>query len=433
MPSVTAPMPSASLSQRALPAETPLGIYVHWPFCLSKCPYCDFNSHVRETVDQARWRAALLADLAHEAALTAGARVQSIFFGGGTPSLMPPQTVAAVIDAVRQHWPVADDLEITLEANPSSVEADRFADLASAGVNRLSLGLQALDDAALAFLGRRHSVAEGLEALDIAQRQFASVSFDLIYARPGQTLDAWRAELDRALAFGTDHLSLYQLTIEPGTAFAEQYRRKRFTLPGEDAAADLFELTQERTEAVGLPAYETSNHARPGRESRHNLIYWRYQPYVGVGPGAHGRRPSAAGPIATERHKKPETWLAAVETTKHGTAIAVAVSPDEQRDEAVMMGLRLAEGIDLAAIAHPAGWPRPDARQPSPRRRPGSTHGLPHSSPKGSAVMALDPVVNAAALAELIELGLMKQHGTRIAATASGHLLLNALLPRLLP
>ncbi|WP_230769356.1 radical SAM family heme chaperone HemW [Sphingomonas sp. Leaf4] len=327
--------------------QPPLALYVHWPFCVSKCPYCDFNSHVRERVDQDAWASALLADLAHEAALLPGRRLASIFFGGGTPSLMPPATVAAIIDAACRLWPPLPDLEITLEANPSSVEAARFAEIAAAGVNRVSLGVQALDDTALAFLGRAHGVDEALGALAIAQRHFARVSFDLIYARPGHSLPAWEAELARALSFGTEHLSLYQLTIEPGTRFATLAAKGELTLPDVDLAADLFEMTQGMTATAGLPLYEISNHARPGAESRHNLTYWRYRDYAGIGPGAHGRR----GGMATQRHRKPENWIAAVARNGHGTEREDALTRQERVTEALVMGLRMAEGIDLARIA----------------------------------------------------------------------------------
>lgn len=327
-------------------ASQPLALYVHWPFCVSKCPYCDFNSHVREVVDQDAWRKALLADLAHEAGLLPGRRLGSIFFGGGTPSLMPPGTVAAVIDAATAAWATAGDLEITLEANPSSVEAARFADLAAAGVNRVSLGLQALDDEALRFLGRAHGVEEGLAALATAQRAFRRVSFDLIYARPGQGVAAWEAELTRALTFGTEHLSLYQLTIEPGTRFATLAAKGELTIPGEDEAADLWDVTQALTAAAGLPRYEVSNHARPGAESRHNLAYWRYTDYAGIGPGAHGRR----GGLATLRHKKPENWLAAVTRNGSGLQEETLLSTTERTTERLVMGLRLTEGVDLRDI-----------------------------------------------------------------------------------
>lgn len=325
----------------------PLALYIHWPFCVSKCPYCDFNSHVRDDVDQAAWRDALLADLAHEAARLPQHRLTSIFFGGGTPSLMPPATVSALIDAATGHWPCADDIEITLEANPSSVEAARFADLAMAGVNRASLGLQSLHDDALAFLGRAHDASEGLAALVTAQRHFGRVSFDLIYGLPGQSVADWSADLDRALALGTEHLSLYQLTIEPGTRFATLVARGELEPADPDHMADLFALTQERTAAADLFAYEISNHARPGAESRHNLAYWRYRDYAGIGPGAHGRR----GGIATLRHRKPENWLAAVGRNGHGLSGETPLNAVEQQTEALVMGLRLAEGLPLARIA----------------------------------------------------------------------------------
>jgi oxygen-independent coproporphyrinogen-3 oxidase len=328
-------------------AGAPVALYVHWPFCVTKCPYCDFNSHVRAQVDDAAWCAGLLADLAHEAKLLPGRRLASIFFGGGTPSLMPPTTVAAIIDAATTHWPALPDIEITLEANPSSVEAARFAGFAAAGVNRLSLGLQALDDADLKLLGRPHDLAQGLAALAVAQKHFARVSFDLIYDRPGMTLDSWTAELGRALGFGTDHLSLYQLTLEPGTRFTALHAKGQLTMPNADTSADLFELTRAMTATAGIPAYEVSNHARPGSESRHNITYWTYGNYAGIGPGAHGRRQG----VATERLKKPETWLAAVQAQGHGMASEVALTADERATEALVMGLRLGDGID-AALFH---------------------------------------------------------------------------------
>jgi putative oxygen-independent coproporphyrinogen III oxidase len=323
-------------------------LYIHWPFCLSKCPYCDFNSHVREGVDVAAWQAALLADMRFEAELPGGAKpLESVFFGGGTPSLMPPALVGALLDEAERLWGFAPGIEITLEANPSSVEAANFANLALAGVNRVSLGLQALDDDALRFLGRLHDVQEGLKALETAQNAFERVSFDLIYARPGQTKADWRAELDRALGFGTGHLSLYQLTIEAGTRFATDVRQGTFTPLADDPAADLFALTREITAAAGLPAYEVSNHARPGEESRHNLTYWRYLDYVGIGPGAHGRR----GAKATVRHKKPENWLASVTEHGHGILEERPLGRREQASEALLMGLRLNEGVDLAGLS----------------------------------------------------------------------------------
>lgn len=323
-----------------------LALYIHWPFCLKKCPYCDFNSHVRDGMDVAAWEAALLADMAHEAEATGPRTLGSIFFGGGTPSLMPPVLVERLIERAGQLWAFEPDIEITLEANPSSVEAARFADLARAGINRTSLGLQSIDDKALQFLGRLHDAREGLAALDVAQSHFERVSVDLIYARPAQSDEAWRAELERALALGTGHLSLYQLTIEPGTRFATDYRLGRFDLPDEDRASDLFALTRAMTAAAGLPAYEISNHARPGEESRHNLTYWRYGDYAGIGPGAHGRRTASA----TQRHRKPENYLSAVTRQGHGIAEERALPRTEQAAEALMMGLRLAEGLDLDAL-----------------------------------------------------------------------------------
>ena len=327
--------------------EDALALYVHWPFCVSKCPYCDFNSHVRENVDQDLWRAALLEDLAHEARQIPGRRLTSIFFGGGTPSLMPPETVAAIIDAAESHWGFGPNIEITLEANPSSVEAARFADLSAAGVNRVSLGLQSLDDRALRFLGRAHDVTEGLGALETAQRHFSRVSFDLIYALPEQSEAAWEAELKRALSFGTGHLSLYQLTIEPGTRFAALFAKGELTPKDADEAAGFFELTRAMTASAGLPAYEISNHARPGEESRHNLTYWRYGTYAGVGPGAHGRR----GGFATQRHKKPENWLSGLERNGHGMVEELPISARDQALEALLMGLRLTEGVETARVA----------------------------------------------------------------------------------
>ena len=370
--------------------DTPLALYIHWPFCVSKCPYCDFNSHVREQVDQQVWREALLADLRHEAALTSGRRLSSIFFGGGTPSLMPPSTVAALIEAAERHWGFEADIEITLEANPSSVEAARFTDLAQAGVNRVSLGLQALDDQALAFLGRAHDVREGLAALDTAQRAFDRVSFDLIYALPGQSADQWRAELSQALRFGTGHLSLYQLTIEPGTRFAALAAKGMLPETDPDHAAELFELTRAITSVSGLPAYEVSNHARPGEESRHNLIYWRYGDYVGVGPGAHGRRLGSA----SFRRKKPENFLTAVARNGHGIESEESLPPATRATEALLMGLRLEEGVDLAAISTRTGLAR---------------------------------LVDDAAVARLSALGLIES-GERLRVTSAGMLLLDRIL-----
>ncbi|HYR66586.1 MAG TPA: radical SAM family heme chaperone HemW [Reyranella sp.] len=337
------------------PPVGPLGVYVHWPFCKAKCPYCDFNSHARAGVDQERWRNALLKELEHAAREAPQRRVETIFFGGGTPSLMEPATAGAVVERVKALWDTAAELEITLEANPTSVEAGRFAALAETGVNRVSLGVQAFDPAALAFLGREHSVDEAVAAIDIARRHFARYSFDLIYARPGQTAEAWAGELDQALALAGEHLSLYQLTIEHGTRFFTDHARGAFILPGEEQAAELFELTQTRLAAAGLPAYEISNHARPGAACRHNLIYWRYQDYVGIGPGAHGRFAEASGKRATRRASGPEAWLAAVERAGNGTAETSLVVGRDLVEEALMMGLRLADGIDRTQFAQATG------------------------------------------------------------------------------
>jgi oxygen-independent coproporphyrinogen-3 oxidase len=328
----------------------PLAIYVHWPFCRSKCPYCDFNSHVRDGVDAARWTRALLADLDHQAALLPGREVGSVFFGGGTPSLMPPATVAALIERVRLHWDMAPDLEITLEANPNSAEAGQFRAFAAAGVNRLSLGVQSLDPAALRFLGRAHGRAEVIVAIELAGASFPRFSFDLIYARPGQSLAAWRRELDEALTLAGEHLSLYQLTIEPGTAFAG-----RVVPPDEETAAALYEATQDRLAAAGLPAYEISNHARPGAECRHNLAYWRYQDYAGIGPGAHGRLTLDGVRCATRERRLPERWLASVESEGNGIEETAPIAPGAAVEEMLMMGLRLTAGIARAFLEEAAG------------------------------------------------------------------------------
>ena len=331
-----------------------VALYIHWPFCALKCPYCDFNSHVRESVDQAAWQSALLADLRHEAALLPGRRVSSIFFGGGTPSLMPPATVAALIAEADRLWGLTDTCEITLEANPNSVEVANFAVLADVGVNRVSIGVQSFDAAALQFLGRAHDADEARRAIATAQAHFARVSFDLIYARPGQSPSAWEGELGEALAYGTDHLSLYQLTIEPGTRFWALAAKGDLVVPDGDAGADLFEMTDAMTRAAGLPRYEVSNHARPGSESRHNLTYWRYGDYAGVGPGAHGRRLGQA----TERHKKPENFLAAVDRNGHGLKVENDLTPLQRANEALLMGLRLREGVDLVRTEAMSGLGR---------------------------------------------------------------------------
>jgi putative oxygen-independent coproporphyrinogen III oxidase len=335
----------------------PLAVYVHWPFCRSKCPYCDFNSHVREGVDAVLWTRALLADLDHQAALAPDRIVGSVFFGGGTPSLMPPETVAAVLDRVRRHWRPAADIEITLEANPNSAEAERFRAFAQAGVNRLSLGVQSLDPAALRFLGRAHDRREAISAIEWACASFARFSFDLIYARPGQTAAGWRAELDEALRLAGDHLSLYQLTIEPGTAFASLARRGELILADDETAAKLYEMTQDRLAQAGLPAYEISNHARPGRECRHNLVYWRYQDYVGAGPGAHGRLTVAGKVYALRQRRAPEAWLAAVEAAGTGLDEQAPIDCNMALAEMLMMGLRLTEGVARDRLEKLAGKP----------------------------------------------------------------------------
>ncbi|MDV5822990.1 radical SAM family heme chaperone HemW [Sphingobium naphthae] len=389
-------MSVSALPSSATRAAEPLALYIHWPFCVSKCPYCDFNSHVRDQVDTDAWRGALLTDMAHEAALTRGRRVTSIFFGGGTPSLMPPALVADLIAAADRHWGLSADVEITLEANPNSVEAARFADLGAAGVNRVSLGLQALDDEALQFLGRAHGVDEGLAALATAQRVFDRVSFDLIYARPGQSEADWEAELARALGYGTGHLSLYQLTIEPGTRFATLVAQGKLTPADPDHGATLYELTQAMTGAEGIPAYEISNHARPGQESRHNLTYWRYGDYIGIGPGAHGRRTGQA----TMRHKKPENWMSAVARNGHGAQSEEPLAGEDRAREALLMGLRLGEGVDLDRIAALSGLSAPQ-------------------------------LVDERAIAQLIDIGLLHRQGPRLQVAAAGMLLLDAILPEI--
>jgi oxygen-independent coproporphyrinogen-3 oxidase len=324
------------------------GIYIHWPFCAAKCPYCDFNSHVRhQPVDQQRFAAAFGREMAVMRARTGPRSVTSIFLGGGTPSLMEPETVGAVLQAVSRHWHVPDGIEITLEANPSSVEAARFRGYRAAGVNRVSLGVQALNDADLRFLGRLHDVEGALHAIGLAREIFPRLSFDLIYARPHQTLAAWEAELERAISYAADHLSLYQLTIEDGTRFQLLHEAGKFQMPDLDHSADLYALTQQVTQARGLPAYEISNHARPGAESRHNLVYWRYGEYVGIGPGAHGRFVEDGRRIVTFTEKHPETWLSRVEEKGHGVIGGETLTREEEADEFLLMGLRLAEGIDL--------------------------------------------------------------------------------------
>ena len=324
------------------------GVYVHWPFCQSKCPYCDFNSHVRhQPPDQARFVRAFAAELRHMADRAPGRTVTSVFFGGGTPSLMDPRTVGSILDEIGRHWALDPNVEISLEANPSSVEAERFRGYRTVGVNRVSLGVQALQDADLKFLGRLHSVDEALRAIEIARATFPRLSFDLIYARPGQTPAAWKSELSRAIDLAADHLSVYQLTIEAETRFEDLWKAGKLTVPDEDTAAALYEVTQDVGAARGLPAYEISNHAAPGAECRHNLVYWRYGEYVGVGPGAHGRLVEADGRHATATEKTPERWLTQVEARGHGLVVDDLLTLEEQGDEYLLMGLRLAEGIDL--------------------------------------------------------------------------------------
>jgi putative oxygen-independent coproporphyrinogen III oxidase len=359
-----------AIANRASGARAPassgdpgFAIYVHWPFCLAKCPYCDFNSHVRNApVDEARFVNAFRAEIRHRAAITPGRTAQSIFFGGGTPSLMRPQTVQAVIDAIAEAWTLAPDAEITLEANPTSVEAGRFRGYRGAGVNRLSVGVQALNDADLKALGRRHTVEEALAAVDVASAIFQRTSFDLIYARPGQSLSAWRTELAEALKRGSEHLSLYQLTIEPDTIFERLWKSGKLRLPDPDLARALFDTTQEIAAAHGLPAYEVSNHARPGAESRHNLIYWRCGEYAGVGPGAHGRLVTKTGRRAQATEKHPEMWLTQVEAEGHGLVENELLSAEEQGDEFLLMGLRLREGVDPKRFELLSGRPL-DRRQ----------------------------------------------------------------------
>ena len=377
------------------------GIYIHWPFCKAKCPYCDFNSHVRERVEHDRWRAALVRELDHYADLTPGRRVTSVFFGGGTPSLMEPTTVGAVLERIAARWPLADRLEVTLEANPTSVEAGKFRAFRAAGVNRVSLGIQALDDASLKFLGRQHNAAEATDAIELAASTFERFSFDLIYARPNQSVAAWEAELTRALDYAVGHLSVYQLTIEEGTAFFPLHARGELVLPDEDLAGDLYEATQTLLNAAGLPAYEISNHARPGEESRHNLTYWRYGDYVGVGPGAHGRLTLEGKKLATRAHRAPEIWMERVERHGHGAAEPEPVDTGARGSELLMMGLRLDEGVPLARIREEAGRDLSDLADP-------------------------------AALSRLVEGGFLEIGDGRLRATHEGRQRLNAVLAALL-
>lgn len=373
------------------------GVYVHWPFCLSKCPYCDFNSHVVANVDQSQWAGALTRELEHMRELTGPRHVRSIFFGGGTPSLMEVSTVEAVLSAIARLWTVDAEVEISLEANPTSVEAGRFRGYRAAGVNRLSLGVQSLDDRELKFLGRLHSAEEALKAIALAREIFPRLSFDLIYARPGQTAESWARELRLALSHAADHLSLYQLTIEDGTAFARLYEKGAFKLPEEEDAAELYRLTGEIAAEAGLSAYEVSNYARPGAECRHNLVYWRYGDYAGVGPGAHGRVTADGRRLATRTLKAPGAWLASVGSAGHGLEASEEISAGEQGDEMMLMGLRLEEGVSLARHTCLAGH-------------------------------VLDP----ARIENLVRDGLLIRDGDRIAATPLGRLVLDPLLARLL-
>ena len=371
------------------------GIYVHWPYCAAKCPYCDFNSHVRDAFSETRWSNAILTELDFVARLqNERPVVESVFFGGGTPSLMSGRAVGRVLDGIAKLWPIADDVEITLEANPNSVEQKRFRDYRAAGVNRVSIGVQSLDGAALKSLGRLHGVDEAENAIKLAQGIFPRSSFDLIYARPNQASDAWARELEVALAFGTEHLSLYQLTIEPGTAYATLARQGKLIVPDEDAAAALYDVTETICSASGLASYEVSNYARPGAESRHNLVYWRYSDYAGVGPGAHGRLTLDGRRMATEAERLPEKWLAAVE--QRGSSIALTDISTEAAREHLLMALRLAEGIDLGAY----------------RKRWKVT-------PSSSRI------------ADLSANGLITIEGTRLRATARGRLVLNAVISQL--
>ncbi len=379
-----------------------LAVYVHWPFCLSKCPYCDFNSHVRDSVDEERWRRALCTEIDYWAEQTPDRTVGSIFFGGGTPSLMAPETVAAVIGRIGNNWPLDDTLEITLEANPTSAEAARFAAFRGAGVNRLSLGIQALDDAALRFLGRQHNVAEARKALELARRSFARFSFDLIYARPGQSAAAWRHELSAALDMAAGHVSLYQLTIEKGTPFYTRQRDGELNPPGEALATDLFDITNALTVEAGYSAYEISNYAQTDQACRHNLAYWRYQDYAGIGPDAHGRlHTTQDGTRALRQHAKPETWLEAVERSGHGSAEARPLEAAEQVEEVLMMGLRLQEGVNLARFAERTS-------------------------------LTVEQAVRPGALDRLCDGGFLTLNTQFLRTTAQGRAVLNSLLPELL-
>jgi oxygen-independent coproporphyrinogen-3 oxidase len=338
-----------------------LALYIHWPFCRAKCPYCDFNSHVRAQIPEARFAAALRRELAHEAARIGPRRLTSIFFGGGTPSLLSPENVSALIEDAKRLFTPDQNIEITLEANPTSIEAGRFTAYAAAGVNRVSIGIQSFDDDALKFLGREHSAAQAMEALELGRTIFPRLSFDLIYARPNQTAPAWRAELARALSLAADHLSLYQLTIEEGTQFFTRHARGDFSLPAQNLAAALYDATADAAAKFGLAQYEISNYARPGRESRHNLAYWRYQDYAGIGPGAHGRLTHGDTLLATSRHRAPEIWADMVEATGTGATAEDPITPREKAREALLMGLRLAEGLSVSRFESRTGINLPAA------------------------------------------------------------------------
>lgn len=370
---------------------------MHWPFCLAKCPYCDFNSHVRDVIPQARFRDALRRELAHDAARLGRRPLRSIFFGGGTPSLMDPATVAALIDDATHFFDPAADLEITLEANPTSVEQQKLAAFRSAGINRLSLGVQSLDETALKTLGREHSASQAIAALETARSLFERISFDLIYARPEQSCVSWEKELTQALDLASDHLSLYQLTIETGTVFEGRHRKGEIILPDEDLAAELYELTGQVAARFGLLPYEVSNYARPGEESRHNLVYWRYQDYLGIGPGAHGRITLGEALLATRRHRAPEIWAERVEARESGSTSEVALEPEERAREALLMGLRLAEGIEEHRFAARTGRP-------------------------------LDSCLDSDILGAALEEEYLQRRDGRLTATAAGRLRLEALL-----
>jgi putative oxygen-independent coproporphyrinogen III oxidase len=376
----------------------PLALYIHWPFCLSRCPYCDFNAHVREVIPQQRFREALRRELAWEAERLGRRPLRSIFFGGGTPSTMEPETVGLLLQDARALFDVRDDVEVTLEANPTSVETSRLAALRDCGVNRISIGIQSLEAAPLEMLGRRHSVAQAIAALEIARGIFPRVSFDLIYARPGQSLAAWRSELRRALELVADHLSLYQLTIEPGTKFESLHRQGAIVLPEDDLAAALYDATQEEAARFGLLPYEISNYAKPGAESRHNLRYWRYGDYAGIGPGAHGRLDLRGTLTATRRHRAPEYWADRVEQSGHGMTDEIALDADEKCREMLLMGLRLAEGVPADRFQARTG-------------------------------RSLRSALDADGLRRASEEGYVTWHDGRLIATSEGRRRLDALLP----